>query len=324
MIFIWAKKQLAFITILIVIDICSLFVFEILNPNFIPMYPSDWSRISDSYIGLLIILGFFSILVVSAKKSYIKEFKNAQKSDRLKSAFLANISHEIHTPLNAIMGFSELLARKEQPKEKRELYSKLIIENGNHLMKMVSDIVDISMIQTGQLKIDITQTDLHQLFVKLHFNYLQLLAKQEKKQINIILTEPTDDVVFYTDEIRLEQILTNLLSNAVKFTEKGHIKFGFKVINSQVVFFVEDTGIGIKEKKQAKIFERFAKDENGSNSKFTQGSGVGLALSKELVNLMGGEIWFDSEFMKGSTFYFSLPLTNTVYADTLEFKQHNS
>jgi signal transduction histidine kinase len=276
LIFIWEFRQVRIITLLVFINLIVLFVIELNFPSIIPQYPSEWVRIVDSYSFLFLITGVFSILIVSAKNNYIKLYKEAQRSDKLKSAFLANISHEIHTPLNAILGFSNIITRRELTKEKKELYTKLINENGDYLMKMVSDMLDISMIESGQLRIDFKQTDLHQIFVKLHFNFLQLLNQQEKTHIHFSISEPKKNVVFYTDNVRLEQILTNLLSNAVKFTDEGSIKFGYKPIDDYILFYVEDTGRGIKEDKQPEIFERFAKDERDLEANFTKGGGIGL------------------------------------------------
>lgn len=218
------------------------------------------------------------------------------------------MSHEIRTPLNAVIGFSGLLAKRDLPKEKKEQYAQLIDDNGNYLMNLISDIIDISLIESGQLKITITQIELTALMNTLYQNYSQTLHENKKHHVKLIVSIPEEPFFMETDIIRLKQILSNLLGNAVKFTYEGHIKFGFQPEENNVLFFVEDTGVGIKAEFQPGIFNRFMKNEDVSDLKFTRGAGLGLSLSHELVSLLKGKIWFHSEYMEGSTFNFIFPL----------------
>jgi signal transduction histidine kinase len=246
--------------------------------------------------------------VYSARNNYIAQYKKTQQSDQLKSAFLANISHEIRTPLNAIMGFTHILMKPELIQDKREQYSKLVMDNSRYLMNLMSDIIDISLIEAGQLKIAPYKFDLGNLVRRVHEIHSKTLKRLEKENIQFILSIPSSPFYVETDEFRVEQILTNLFHNAIKFTTHGHIRMGFFLEPNRVVIFIEDTGRGIPVEFQKSIFERFVKNEEGLIYEMNRGSGIGLSLCKELVEMLGGEIWFTSEYQKGSTFYFSLPI----------------
>jgi len=292
----------------VILNIAILFILEISNPNLILQYPTEFSRISDSYVTLIIALGFFSIIIVSAKNNYIKQYKMAQRSDKLKSAFLANMSHEIRTPLNAIMGFTKLLTTRELSKEKMGQYSNLITDNSKYLMQLLSDILDISLIESGQLKLNPSLVKLQDLFNRLYENQNYILKDIKKENVHLQLSLPSDNATIETDVVRFEQIMTNLLNNAVKFTSDGYIKFGYYFQENEYVFFVEDTGCGIKEEFQPEIFNRFVKNEDNRDANFIRGAGIGLSLTKELVHILDGKIWFTSVYMEGTTFYFTLPV----------------
>ena len=310
MLFVWSGKPLKLITILVVLNTLVLLIIELAKPDFIPQYPTEWARTTDSYIGLLICLGVFSILVAYAKSNYIKQYKLAQKSDQLKSAFLANMSHEIRTPLNAITGFSALMAKKDLTPEKKEHFSQLINDNSKYLTKLISDILDFSLIESDQLKITFAVIKVNDLMNKLFQTFSQNLKQAGKKGVKLQLSIPEQSEIIETDEVRLEQILSNLLSNAVKFTTEGHVKYGYRMESTQVLFFVEDTGRGIKDELKPEIFNRFIKNEEKYDGKFERGAGIGLSLSKEITELINGSLWFTSEYLKGSIFYLSIPSKN--------------
>ena len=306
MVFAWDNKQVKIIASLALINISILFICELIKPNLIPFYPSETARITDSYTTLIIIFIFSSIIILSAKNNYIKQFKLAQKSDQLKSSFLANMSHEIRTPLNAITGFSALIAKKDLSPEKKESFSQLINDNSKYLTKLVSDILDFSLIESDQLKISITNFAVNDLMNKLYQTFLQSLKQTGKKGVKLILSVPEQSEIIETDEFRLEQILSNLLSNAVKFTTEGYVKYGYRIESTQVLFFVEDTGRGIKNELKPDIFKRFIKNEEKYEGVFERGAGIGLSLSQEISKLINGTLWFTSEYHKGSTFYLSI------------------
>lgn len=307
MIFAWETYYIKIIVFVVVINILVLMCLELLFPGIVPDYPSEKSRIFDIYLTFVLLLGFFSIIIVSAKNNYIKQYKMAQRADKLKSAFLANMSHEIRTPLNAIVGFSQLLTERDLPKEKRERYSNLITENGDYLMKLISDILDVSMIESGHLSIIKSRVNINKLLNQIYSIHNEMLSTKGENKFDLLLEIPAKTTFIEVDEMRLKQVIFNLVGNAIKYTTKGYIKIGYTVSEQEIIFFVEDTGCGIKEEFQPEVFSRFVRHEDSREVKTTRGSGIGLSLSKELVHILGGRIWFSSKYREGTTFYFSIP-----------------
>jgi PAS domain S-box-containing protein len=240
----------------------------------------------------------------------LKEAKlKAEESDRLKSAFLANMSHEIRTPMNAVLGFANLLKREDIDEKTRIEYIDHILQSGEGLVKLINDIVDISKIESNQLKIDKVPVRLNEILEQIFNRYEELLLL--KNQSNIILSYetalPDPDFSIITDPYRLQQILSNLLNNAIKFAPAGEIKFGYCIANSELQFYVQDQGIGIPEEKKEEIFKRFGKLEDPERMN-KSGTGLGLSISKSLLELLGGRIWLDYNYAKGARFCFTLPL----------------
>jgi signal transduction histidine kinase len=308
MIFIWNQIELIIICIGVFFNLLFFIILEFNFPNLSNSYPSERARIVDSYTGLLMFIGFMLILVIYAKNNYIKQYERAKQSDNLKSKFLANMSHEIRTPLNAILGFSKLIANRELTEDKKELYTNIINDNSNYLMKLISDILDISMIESEQLKIRVSDIDINNLLKQIYNSQKNSLKVLGKTNVNFILKIPDETILINSDELRIEQVLVNLVSNAIKFTFMGKIELGYYLENNNIVFYVEDSGIGINPQFQNEVFDRFIKTESPDSDVFFRGAGLGLALSKELVNLLKGNIWFTSEYQKGSKFFFSLPI----------------
>ena len=241
--------------------------------------------------------------------------EHAQESDRLKSSFLANMSHEIRTPMNAIMGFSELLPEQYNNKPKLEEYSKIVQQRCGDLLDIINEILDIAKIESGQLPIHFEECSLNSLFSELSLFFNENQERLGKGDVRLIVQAhyPAEGSVIITDKVKLKQIFINLISNAFKFTVDGEIQVGCKLNNkNNLVFYVSDTGIGIPLNKQDKIFERFTQLDHGKNRLYG-GTGLGLSIVKGLVNLLGGEIWLESEPDKGSTFYFtiSFKISNT-------------
>ena len=236
----------------------------------------------------------------------------AEESDKLKSSFLANMSHEIRTPLNAILGFSSLISNAVEDNPEFKFYQESIDSNSEMLVKIVDDVLDISKIEAGQLQVKKRETSLLNLFNEVYEIYKQQLDRGRKSRVDLIFNNPlhdNEDLIIETDKFRLKQILYNLLSNAIKFTAKGYVEFGFKVDYSAIKFYVKDTGVGIPKNDFDSIFERFVKIED--HEELYRGNGLGLSLSKSLVELLGGKIWVDSLIGHGSTFYFTIPDTNS-------------
>ncbi len=241
-----------------------------------------------------------------------KQKEKAEDSDNLKSAFLANMSHEIRTPLNAIIGFADLLKNINLTGEQREKYVEYINNSGNNLLNLIDDIIDTAKIEAGQLKIRKGKVYINRLLEEILATHFEIKNKAHKDQVEIRLIKQFDDknTDIYTDANRLRQILSNLINNAIKFVDQGYIEFGYKQQGRNLIFHVEDTGIGIAQDKHELIFERFGQVESTYKKNF-QGTGLGLAITKKLVILLGGKIWLQSEENKGTTFFFTLPFVHS-------------
>lgn len=223
-----------------------------------------------------------------------EEKQKAQQADRLKSAFLANMSHEIRTPLNAIVGFSQLLLTTNEPKEKEE-YAHIINVNNDLLLRLISDILDLSKIESGMMELKRETFDLAPFFEDFAAAMKQRVTN---KEVEFIAVNPYHKCIVKLDRSRLAQIFTNFATNAIKYTPKGSIKMGYEYINKGIRIYVEDTGIGIPEEKQSRIFHRFEKLDD-----FAQGTGLGLSICKAITDMVKGQIGFESEPGKGSTFW---------------------
>jgi len=240
---------------------------------------------------------------MTADLIYAKE--RAEESDRLKTAFLHNISHEIRTPLNAIRGFSELLGDPTIRKEDCKEYSQIIIDSSDRLLSLITEIINISSLETGQEKIVENEVNVNSILDVIDE---QFQIKSQKQNITIHSEPglPNTEANIITDETKLIQILSQLVGNALKFTKEGSVGFGYSVKENVLEFYVRDTGIGISENDQKVIFERFHQGESSMNRQYG-GSGLGLAISKAYSELLGGKMWLTSEPGVGSVFYFTIP-----------------
>jgi PAS domain S-box-containing protein len=260
-------------------------------------------------------VGYTGIIIDNTeRKNYTealeKEKKKAEESDRLKSAFLANMSHEIRTPMNSIIGFADLLSLGGVDESDRKEYLRFIRQSGDLLLHLIDDIIDFAKIEAGELTIRKQECELNRLLEDLLIRFREIIREKGKSDLvlNLIKGIPAHEFIIVTDQYRLNQILTNLLSNAVKFTEQGTIEIGYKrQSSSKIVFYVKDTGIGINQKDQKVIFERF-RQVDGSMKRKYGGTGLGLAITKHLIELMNGKIRVESEPDRGTTFLFEMPL----------------
>jgi len=264
--------------------------------------------------GIIDINGEQFILGMIRDITYRKEIENeliaakekAEESDRLKSAFLANMSHEIRTPLNSIIGFSDLLTDPDFDEHQKAEFVQSINENGNNLLSILTDILDISKIESGQIAVNKSEFVVLDLLKRVNHEFER---KASEKGIELRLSVPHkhQGVLLSSDLIKLRQILANLVGNALKFTSQGYIEIGYSVMDQYVHFYVKDTGIGIRKEFHGKVFERFRQVDSSYTRKYG-GNGLGLAISKSLVELLGGEIWIESEINQGTTFFFTVPI----------------
>lgn len=234
--------------------------------------------------------------------------KKAEESDKLKTAFLANLSHYIRTPMNSILGFIELLKNRNMDDAKREKFVSIVNEQSEYLLLLINNIVEISKIQEGAATQENTRFSLNQLLKRLKDNFDTKIFYQSKPVRILVFTAMKDgnDEVF-TDISKLEYIITNLLSNAVKFTQEGEIWLGYDIKGTNLEFYVIDSGPGIPEDVIPKISNQIL-DTDPLNAKENSGIGIGMILSKSLVKLLGGKFWIESTGLKGTHFRFSLPL----------------
>lgn len=247
------------------------------------------------------------IILQEQNKDLIETKERAVESDRLKTVFLQNMSHEIRTPMNAIMGFSSLLVTEDDDKATMQEYSKIISQRCTDLLGIITDILDISRIETQKITLENENINLYDLFKELEPIFKEEQNQKEKQHLEIdIQFGSSEDYNLFADRGKLKQIFTNLFCNALKFTERGRITVGYEINGAgKLVFYVSDTGIGISKKEHENIFDRFNQIEQGKN-RIYGGTGLGLSIVKGLVNVLGGEVYLSSELDKGSTFSFTI------------------
>ncbi len=240
-----------------------------------------------------------------AEKDIIKAKEKAEENDKLKTAFLQNMSHEIRTPLNGIIGFSNLLKESNLLEQEVKEYTSIISQSGKRLLEIINNVLDISKIETGQMSVHNADFSINSTITKL-FTFFSPLASTKNIKLNNKTLSVNSNIQIISDETKINQILTNLINNAIKFTYKGSIDVGFEIISGKILFFVKNTGIGIAAEYHSKIFERFTQVDLKTTRGY-EGAGLGLAISKGLVEMLGGKMWFESIEGIGSTFYFTLP-----------------
>ncbi len=260
-------------------------------------------------------------LHVISHKKLIEVSDKADNANRLKSLSLASMSHELRTPLNSIIGFSDLLLDEDTTEEERGQFTKLIQTAGRSLMQLIGDIIDISKIEAGEViiqKIDFNVNSFLQ-EVFLMFKYEKESRGKSNIELKLILSDQINDIHIETDAHRLRQVFSNLLTNSLKFIDEGYIEFGYSSISpTNIQFFVKDTGVGIGAEKKDIIFNQYGQGKD-TYSRNREGTGLGLAISKSFVELLGGNIWVDSELDEGSTFYFTIPLSTDSSVNPTSF-----
>ena len=276
---------------------------------------TDENAFDESDVKILVFVSDQISISIERKKKEEKllfALEKATESDRLKSAFLATISHELRTPLNAVIGFSDLI-NKSLPIEDVYDYATIINSSGIHLLNIVEDLFDITLIESGETKISKKEIEINSFLNDINKITIAEQNKLNKNNIilNLIVPKTDEKLVLYTDSSKLKQIFSNLLKNALKFTHTGQINYGFSIEDIQgksyCKFYVQDTGIGISKDKHEIIFNIFRQIDD-SHTRTYEGTGIGLSISKKLTELLGGNLWLESEEGIGSTFHFTIPL----------------
>jgi signal transduction histidine kinase len=239
-------------------------------------------------------------------KKIEEKSRELEIADKHKSEFLANMSHELRTPLNAILGYTELILDKiygDVPEKIQEILERLE-KNGRHLLNLINDVLDLSKIEAGQLTLSLNEYSMEEVVQTVSAS-VEALAAEKNLELNVKV--PTDLTIGKGDEQRIAQILLNLLGNAIKFTEEGEVRVEVVVSNQTFLVSVSDTGLGLSEADQKRIFEEFHQID-GSSTRKKGGTGLGLSIAKRIVEMHGGRIWVESTLGKGSTFWFTLPV----------------
>ncbi len=261
------------------------------------------SSISNSFEGNHLVVLYDITERKRADEALKEALVKAEASDHLKTAFINNISHEVRTPLNGILGFGQLMAEPDISAEERSEYLEVLNISSYRLINTITDIMDISLIVSGGMEIHKKTFNVKQYLDGIHLTF----GKQcSEKNLSLSLHIPEENNEIHTDTASLGKILFQLLDNAVKFTETGGITFGYTVESNTFRFFVKDTGVGVKQEARNRIFENFMQ-ENISDTRGHEGSGLGLSIAKGLVELLGGEIGIESVKCEGSTFFFTIP-----------------
>ncbi len=247
--------------------------------------------------------------------------EKAEESDRLKSAFLANMSHEIRTPMNGILGFAQLLKLPGLTGDQQQNYIRIIENSGNRMLHTISDLVEISKIESGHMEVNYSRIDVNEQMNHLIELFAPIISER-KNNIRMKLSLPTQNIYIETDQDKLLAILSNLVNNAIKFSEKGVIELGYAQKGSHLEFHVRDEGIGIPREKIDAIFQRFVQVDTSLHSPY-EGAGLGLSIAKAYVEALGGNMWVESEPDEGSTFYFTIPIAaQSIVPKTAQSNDH--
>lgn len=250
----------------------------------------------------------------------------AEESDELKTLFIKNISHEIRTPLNGIIGFIEMITHGDLTKEEEKEYTNYIVSSSNQLTTIISDILEFSKLEAGQIKIDNEEFYLNNLIDELHSHFSTFLISKNKAHIKFKLDKPLpdDQSRVMTDKAKIKQILSNFISNAIKFTLNGEITLGYKILDDKSInFFVVDTGVGIPESDNDIIFDKFRQGAS-TDSAIYGGNGLGLTISQSLSDLLGAKIWFESKVGVGTQFYITIPTIKNAAESKVSYNPTNA
>ncbi len=253
------------------------------------------------YVLITAIALFFFVKVHLKRLRYAEHL--ARENERLKTAFVENMSHELRTPMNAIVGFTEIARTSNVKNEEMQQYLEIILNSSKQLLAIVNDVMDTSMLESGNSVIRNEEFSLQNLIENVYAYFSPVM----KDNVALLSQVEDDSIWVNTDKEKVTRIFHNLINNAIKFTHRGRIVIGYKVESKDVVFFVKDTGVGIDPAYHQSIFDRFKQAEI-ELSKRTGGTGLGLSICKEMMKLLGGRIWLESRVGAGTNFYFSLPM----------------
>jgi CheY-like chemotaxis protein len=244
------------------------------------------------------------------EKELLKTREKANNSEKIKSVFLTNMSHAVRTPMNAIIGFSELIGMEGISPKKKQEFTKIINEKGHQLLSLIDDIIEISKIEAGKIELNYTQIDIDEFFNEIFSTSLLKKIKAGKELLELVLEKNSQDEFgsIQTDPGRLQQIINNILTFCINNTSKGVIRFGYNIKDSKTIeFFVQDSGPGLSKEDQKLIFDYYLELEDITNQRIA-GNGLGLTIAKNLLEILGGKITVNADLTKGNEFIFTLPI----------------
>ena len=253
-------------------------------------------------------------------KELVMAKNKAEQFDKLKSAFLANMSHEIRTPMNGILGFAGLLKEPNLTGSEQKEYIRIIEKSGARMLNIINNLIDISKIESGMIEVDIKKSNLNEQIEEI-YTFFKPEADRKGIKLSFKNSLSKNEAIIKTDRAKIYAILTNLVKNAIKYTNQGSIEFGYDLVEtrhalSSLRFYVKDTGIGIPKDRQEAIYERFVQADISDKHAY-QGAGLGLSISKAYVEMLGGEIWVESEEGQGSIFNFTIPYTPETISENV-------
>jgi signal transduction histidine kinase len=285
--------------------VMGLITIEYLYPSLILSYETRLQQFLDIIVVIPFSFTFISLSVVCVVFGYKKEKAKAEEANKLKTAFFSNMTHELRSPMNGILGFSELLREGDVDDNDQLKFVNIINENSKYLLRLINDLLHFSKIDANKIILQKSEVQLSVLAKEI----LEVFSQETKsKNIQLLLDLETEQSLI-TDDLRLKQVLMNLMANAVKFTHFGHVKLRISKKAESILFEVSDTGVGIPKSELKNIFKAYKQTENQDQNKY-KGTGLGLSISKQLVELLGGTLELSSIEGQGSTFYFSLPILN--------------
>jgi len=291
------------------------FVVEIDKANRLEIY-KGWFFVAITGILLYLLINKELYRRTGILRELEKAIAKSEESDKLKTAFLNNISHYLRTPMNSILGFVDLLKNRNLDDEKREKFLSIVNEQSNHLLQFINSIIEISKIQEGQIKLNIKEFSLNALLRKIQFRYQTEIEFAKKNNSLKITGSYSTDIILKNDVEIIEYILTNLLSNSVKFSTTGEIRFGYQTNKNEIEFFVLDTGCGIPFDKQELITKTFMLSDSNVNIE-NVGVGLGLAITSGFVKLLKGRLWLEKSNANGTEFRFTIPKNLEIVEENL-------
>ncbi|MFD0798274.1 ATP-binding protein [Maribacter chungangensis] len=304
-IWVWKGKHLFLFMVLYFLNLILLFSIDYNASEALVHYPNHKVRSVHIFLSLFCYAAVLIFILYTVKQEFIRQQKKAVRSEKLKTAFLANLSHEIRTPMNGILGFSGLLKNPNLTGELQRQYLGIIGRSGERMLSIINDIINISKIEAGVVHIARKEVDINE-----QLEYIYKFFKPEVEAKGITFSYPSSNtsehLMIRTDPEKLVAIFINLVKNAIKYSTEGRISFGYTVVGNVVEFYVRDTGIGIAPERHKAIFERFVQAEIEDEAA-RQGVGLGLSIAKSYVELLGGNIWVQSQIGLGSKFTFTLP-----------------